>query len=131
METRVLESGRLGQPPLFTLPLPGKPPLTACFFECSARDAERLLPKLALNKLSVDRLKVSPRQWVAPPASPDSTSQQLEQVSHCTVIDLIILIRRLSIQPIQQYPTGNICGRPQATETGSASGRHAIHSNRL
>lgn len=62
METRVWESGRLGQPPLLTLPLPGKPPLTACFFECPARHAERLLPKLAPNRLSVDRLKVSPRQ---------------------------------------------------------------------
>lgn len=60
METRIWESGRLGQPPLFTLPLPGKPRLTAFLFRCPARDAERLLLKLVQSRLSGDRLKVRP-----------------------------------------------------------------------
>jgi hypothetical protein len=101
METRIWESGRLGQPPLFTLPLPGKPQLTAFLFRCSASDAERLLPKLVQDRLSVDRLKVRPTAD-RPPASPVYTSV-LHSAGVINLIDLIILIWRLSAQPMQQY----------------------------
>lgn len=49
METRVWESGRLGQPPLFTIPLPGKPQLTAYYLVFCQDAGRHTNPKLDPN----------------------------------------------------------------------------------